>query len=58
MSTPAKDTTARTGTPPEDPALRDRIIADVTALRDSFDAGTTRDVAARLAQLEALRRGL
>ena len=39
-------------------ALRSRIRAEVTALRDSFDAGTTRSLEARLAQLEALRRGL
>ncbi|MFC7376148.1 aldehyde dehydrogenase family protein [Brachybacterium sp. GCM10030267] len=38
--------------PTHDPA------ADITALRESFDAGTTRRVEARLAQLEALRRGL
>ena len=35
-----------------------RIRADVAALRDSFAAGATRPLAARLAQLEALRRGL
>ncbi|ATG50324.1 aldehyde dehydrogenase family protein [Brachybacterium vulturis] len=39
-------------------APRARIGADVAALRASFDAGTTRPVAARLAQLAALRRGL
>lgn len=43
---------------PAQDALRSRIVADVTALRASFEAGTTRGVEARLAQLEALRRGL
>ena len=41
-----------------DAALRTRIDAEVTALRRSFDSGTTRSLEARLAQLEALRRGL
>ena len=45
-------------TVPTDTALRTRIDADVTALRRSFDSGTTRSLEARLAQLEALRRGL
>ena len=39
-------------------AMRTAITADVGALRASFDAGTTRDVSARLAQLDALRHGL
>ena len=37
---------------------RTQILADVAALRESFAAGTTRPVDARLAQLEALARGL
>ena len=37
---------------------RTQILADVAALRDSFAAGTTRTVDARLAQLDALARGL
>jgi aldehyde dehydrogenase (NAD+) len=37
---------------------RTQILADVAALRDSFERGTTRPVEARLAQLDALRRGL
>ncbi|GAA1488699.1 aldehyde dehydrogenase family protein [Brachybacterium sacelli] len=41
-----------------DPAAHTGITADVAALRVSFDAGTTRDISARLAQLDALRRGL
>ncbi|WP_114853280.1 aldehyde dehydrogenase family protein [Brachybacterium sp. YJGR34] len=45
-------------TPPADDALRAHLQADVSALRDSFDAGTTRGLDARRAQLEALRRGL
>lgn len=44
------------GSPAPDP--RDRILTDITALRASFDAGTTRPLEARLAQLEALGRGL
>ena len=46
------------GLPTPDPDPRDRILADVSALRASFDAGTTRPLEARLAQLEALGRGL
>ena len=30
----------------------------MTALRDSFEAGTTRSIDARLAQLKALQKGL
>ena len=41
-----------------DNALRARITDDVTALRDSFEAGTTRSIDARLAQLKALQQGL
>jgi aldehyde dehydrogenase (NAD+) len=41
-----------------DDARRAEILADVAALRDSFAAGTTRPVEARLAQLDALARGL
>ncbi len=57
------DTDTDTGPGPDtvpdgDSALRSRLLADVTALRESFDAGTTRDIDARLAQLAALRRGL
>ena len=37
---------------------RTQILADVVALRESFAAGTTRPVDARLAQLDALARGL
>jgi len=49
--------TETTGTP-STTTLRSEIEADVRALRDSFDAGTTRGLDARLAQLQALRRGL
>lgn len=41
-----------------DAVRRGEILADVTALRDSFDAGTTRSLEARIAQLDALARGL
>lgn len=41
-----------------DPARRDAILADHAALRASFAAGTTMEVSARLAQLEALHRGI
>src|SRR5699024_6561806 len=41
-----------------DPAMRTRITAEVTALRESFEAGTTADTGGRLAQLAALRRGV
>lgn len=41
-----------------DAVRRGEILADVTALRDSFDAGTTRSLEARIAQLDALVRGL
>lgn len=41
-----------------DAVRRGEILADVAALRDSFDAGTTRPLAARIAQLDALARGL
>lgn len=49
--------------PAVDPAAdsaagRERILADVATLQNSFEEGTTRPVAARLAQLGALRRGL
>ncbi len=37
---------------------RTQILADVAALRASFDAGTTRPLEARIAQLDALARGL
>ncbi|MDN6302347.1 MAG: aldehyde dehydrogenase family protein [Brachybacterium sp.] len=58
MSTPAHQTSSPTAAPADEGARRARIDVDVTALRDSFDAGATRPVTARLAQLEALRRGL
>ncbi|MGO1504483.1 MAG: aldehyde dehydrogenase family protein [Brachybacterium sp.] len=58
MSTPEHDTTSTDLTAPDEAALRSRIEADVAALRESFEAGTTRSLEARLAQLEALRRGL
>ena len=63
MSTTEHDTAPTDLAAPEDAAsddtaVRARIDADVTALRRSFDAGTTRSLEARLAQLEALRRGL
>ncbi|WP_193105109.1 aldehyde dehydrogenase family protein [Brachybacterium sp. FME24] len=60
MSTDANASTTPAAEPADAPdaALRTRITAEVSALRDSFDAGTTRDIGARLAQLEALRRGL
>lgn len=54
----ATDQTSAELTAPAADALRSRIQAEVTALRESFDAGTTRPLAARLAQLEALRLGL
>ena len=59
MSTPSHPDSSPTAaaTAPEG-ALRSRIIAEVDALRDSFDSGATRPLAARIAQLEALRRGL
>lgn len=41
-----------------DAVRRGEILADVAALRDSFDAGTTRPLEARIAQLDALARGL
>ena len=41
-----------------DAVRRGEILADVAALRDSFDAGTTRPLAARIAQLDAIARGL
>ncbi|MGP9538140.1 aldehyde dehydrogenase family protein [Brachybacterium sp. AOP43-C2-M15] len=57
-------TATRTGTatgaagPADDDALRHRILEDVGALRDSFEAGTTRSLDSRLAQLKALQKGL
>lgn len=53
-NSPANRSGARTGHRDDS----DRILADVAALKDSFAAGTTRGIDARLAQLEALRRGL
>ncbi|MBB5832731.1 aldehyde dehydrogenase family protein [Brachybacterium aquaticum] len=44
--------------PDVDPTTRERILADVAALRASFDAGTTRPLQARLDQLDALARGV
>lgn len=44
--------------PAQATGLRARIEQDVTALRASFDAGTTRPLRARLAQLTALERGI
>lgn len=41
-----------------DAVRRGEILADVAALRDSFGAGTTRPLEARIAQLDALARGL
>lgn len=41
-----------------DAVRRGEILAAVAALRDSFDAGTTRSLEARIAQLDALARGL
>ena len=41
-----------------DAVRRGEILADVAALRDSFGAGTTRSLEARIAQLDALARGL
>ncbi|MGO3290901.1 aldehyde dehydrogenase family protein, partial [Brachybacterium sp.] len=41
-----------------DAVRRGEILADVAALRDSFDAGTTRSLEARIAQLDALAAGL
>ncbi|APX33746.1 aldehyde dehydrogenase [Brachybacterium sp. P6-10-X1] len=60
MSTDATSPTPPAPEPGDgpDPAVRPAITADVAALRASFDAGTTREVSARLAQLEALRTGL
>ena len=43
---------------PLDAVRRGEVLADVAALRDSFEAGTTRPLEARLAQLDALARGL
>lgn len=54
----AADLAAPDPTAPAEDALRSRIQAEVTALRESFDAGTTRSLDARLVQLAALRRGL
>lgn len=59
MSTAANDpapSTELTTTSGGDP--RPAIAAEVTALRASFDSGHTRQISARLAQLDALRRGL
>ncbi|HLQ81646.1 MAG TPA: aldehyde dehydrogenase family protein [Brachybacterium sp.] len=58
MATDAQQISGSSGSVSGDGSARARILADVAALRDSFDAGTTRPVHARLAQLEALRRGL
>src|SRR5699024_3755333 len=58
MTTDAQRNSGSSGPADGDGSARARILADVAALRDSFDAGTTRPVHARLAQLEALRRGL
>ncbi|WP_338027664.1 aldehyde dehydrogenase family protein [Brachybacterium avium] len=58
MSTDAHQISSSTGPSADEGAERTRIRADVDALRASFDAGTTQPLAARLAQLEALRRGL
>lgn len=41
-----------------DAVRRGEILADVAALRDSFAAGTTRPIEARIAQLDALAAGL
>ena len=41
-----------------DAVRRGEILTDVAALRDSFDAGTTRPPEARIAQLDALAHGL
>ncbi|MGO3314533.1 MAG: hypothetical protein ACTIMA_12230, partial [Brachybacterium tyrofermentans] len=61
-STAATDSTDSTGSADSaDPAAavrRERILEDVAALRASFDAGTTRSIPARLAQLAALQKGL
>ena len=43
---------------PLDAVRHGEVLADVAALRDSFEAGTTRPLEARLAQLDALARGL
>lgn len=62
MPNSATDATASASAGPDettpDAALRTRVAAEVEALRASFDAGTTRPVEARLAQLEKLRRGI
>ena len=50
MSTHEHDTTSADLTAPDEAALRSRIEADVTALRESFEAGTTRSLEARLAR--------
>src|SRR5699024_10214775 len=58
MATDTQQISGPSGPADGDGSLRARILADVTALRDSFGPGTTRPLDARLAQLEALRRGL
>src|SRR5690625_1934065 len=58
MATDTQQISGPSGPADGDGSVRARILADVTALRDSFGAGTTRPRDARLAQLEALRRGL
>src|SRR5699024_11279258 len=58
MATDTQQISGPSGPADGDGSVRARILADVTALRDSFGAGTTRPLDARLAQLEALRRGL
>ena len=54
----AMSTDAQQASTALDAVRQGEILADVAALRDSFDAGTTRPLAARIAQLDALARGL
>src|SRR5699024_7160831 len=58
MATDAQQISGSSGSARVDDSAGARILAEVTALRGSFDAGITRPLEARLAQLEALRRGL